>query len=63
MYEETGRHFIYTVSYYEIYSGKVYDLLNNHEKLKIQEDKNQQIIVSGLFEKQVNTPEEMIDLI
>lgn len=35
MSEETGRYFIFTVSYYEIYSGKVYDLLNNHEKLKI----------------------------
>jgi hypothetical protein len=41
MLEETGRYYAFTISYYEIYSGKVYDLLNNHAKLKIQEDKNQ----------------------
>ena len=28
---------------YEIYGGKVYDLLNNHEQLKILEDKQQKI--------------------
>ncbi len=35
-----GRNFTVTVSMYEIYSGKVYDLLNNHETLRILEDKN-----------------------
>jgi len=29
-----------TVSMYEIYGGKIYDLLNNHETLKLLEDKN-----------------------
>jgi hypothetical protein len=28
---------------YEIYGGKVYDLLNNHEQLKLLEDKNQKM--------------------
>lgn len=28
---------------YEIYGGKIYDLLNNHESLKLLEDKNQRI--------------------
>jgi len=28
-----------TVSMYEIYGGKLYDLLNNHESLKLLEDK------------------------
>ncbi len=28
---------------YEIYGGKIYDLINNHEQLKILEDKNQKI--------------------
>jgi hypothetical protein len=40
MQEETGRYFSFGISYYEIYSGKIYDLLNNHAKLKVQEDKN-----------------------
>jgi hypothetical protein len=29
-----------TVSMYEIYGGKLYDLLNDHEELKLREDKN-----------------------
>lgn len=33
---------------YEIYGGKLYDLLNNHEVLKILEDKNQKIQIHGL---------------
>ena len=28
---------------YEIYGNKIYDLLNNHETLKLLEDKNQKI--------------------
>ena len=28
---------------YEIYGDKIYDLLNNHEQLKIMEDKNNKI--------------------
>jgi hypothetical protein len=28
---------------YEIYGGKIFDLLNNHETLKLLEDKNQRI--------------------
>jgi hypothetical protein len=28
---------------YEIYGNKIYDLLNNHEALKLLEDKNQKI--------------------
>ena len=30
---------------YEIYGGKIYDLLNNHEVLRILEDKNQNLIL------------------
>jgi len=35
MLEETGRQFSFGMSYYEIYSGKIYDLLNGCVKLKI----------------------------
>jgi hypothetical protein len=35
---------------YEIYGGKLYDLLNNHEQLKILEDKSQKIQIHGLKE-------------
>jgi hypothetical protein len=40
MMEEMGRQFIFSLSYYEIYSNKIFDLLNNHAQLKVQEDKN-----------------------
>ena len=36
---------------YEIYGGKVYDLINNHEQLKLLEDKNQKIQIQGLKEQ------------
>lgn len=38
-YEEKKRNFTVTIAMYEIYGGKIYDLLNNHETLKILEDK------------------------
>lgn len=41
MQEETGRVFTFKISYYEIYSGKIFDLLNDHKKLQILEDKSQ----------------------
>ena len=42
---------------YEIYGGKIYDLLNNHEILKILEDKNQKIQIQGLAEHFVSSEE------
>ena len=42
-WQNDQRNFAVTVSMYEIYGGKIYDLLNNHEVLKILEDKNQKI--------------------
>jgi len=51
------------VSYYEIYGGKVYDLLNNHASLKLLEDKNGNITVSGILEREAMSPFEMLDFI
>ena len=48
---------------YEIYGGKIYDLLNNHEVLKILEDKNQKIQIQGLAEHFVSSEEQIIELI
>lgn len=33
-WENQGRNFTVTVSMYEIYGGKLYDLLNDHHELK-----------------------------
>ena len=41
------------VSYFEIYCGKVFDLLNNREKLVVREDAKQNVNVVGLTRHQV----------
>lgn len=50
-------------SFFEIYSGKVFDLLNNKAKLRILEDGKQQVQVVGLTEKVVSTTDEVLKLI
>ena len=62
-WQNNQRNFAVTVSMYEIYGGKVYDLLNNHEVLKILEDRNQKIQIQGLAEHFVSSEEQIIDLI
>lgn len=48
---------------YEIYGGKVYDLLNNHEPLRILEDRNNKIQIHGLSESFVSSEEQILNLI
>jgi kinesin family protein 2/24 len=38
-FREQRRNFTVTISMFEIYGGKLYDLLNNHKQVKILEDK------------------------
>jgi kinesin family protein 2/24 len=54
---------IVSSSFFEIYSGKVFDLLNNKAKLRILEDGKQQVQVVGLTEKVVCTTDEVLKLI
>ncbi|XP_034090421.1 kinesin-like protein KIF2C isoform X3 [Gymnodraco acuticeps] len=51
------------VSFFEIYNGKVYDLLNKKNKLRVLEDERQQVQVVGLEEVYVTTSEEVIKII
>ncbi|KAL3055137.1 hypothetical protein OYC64_017943 [Pagothenia borchgrevinki] len=51
------------VSFFEIYNGKVYDLLNKKTKLRVLEDERQQVQVVGLEEVYVTTSEEVIKII
>lgn len=44
-------------SYFEIYSGKVFDLLSGKSKLRVLEDGKQQIVVVGLTEREVDCVE------
>lgn len=50
-FQEHKRNFTVTIAMYEIYGGKIYDLLNSHEQLKLLEDKNQKVVISGLKEQ------------
>jgi len=55
--------FEFYVSFFEIYTGLLYDLLNNRNKVAALEDKNNKIQIYGLEEKKVNSPDEMKDIV
>mmetsp|Transcript_1945 Transcript_1945/g.2454 ORF Transcript_1945/g.2454 Transcript_1945/m.2454 type:complete len:131 (+) Transcript_1945:496-888(+) len=61
--EDTGKTFSFTVSYFEIYGGKVFDLLNKRKKLKVMESRHNKIEVPGLREILVNNAEELTQVI
>ncbi|AWP06966.1 Kinesin-like protein [Scophthalmus maximus] len=50
-------------TFFEIYSGKVFDLLNRKTKLRVLEDGKQQVQVVGLQEKDVRCTEDVLKLI
>lgn len=54
---------IVAASFFEIYSGKVFDLLNKKARLRMLEDGKQQIQVVGLTEKVVFSIEDVIKII
>ncbi|EGR33274.1 kinesin motor domain protein, partial [Ichthyophthirius multifiliis] len=51
------------LSFFEIYGGKCLDLLNNKQNLIILEDKQGQVQIQNLTEKQVFSAEEMLEQI
>ncbi|KAK8698463.1 hypothetical protein V6N13_114580 [Hibiscus sabdariffa] len=51
------------VSYFEIYGGKVFDLLNDRKKLFMREDGKQQVCIVGLQEYKVLDVETIKELI
>lgn len=59
------RHLNLTVSasFFEIYSGKVFDLLSEKNKLRVLEDGKQQVQIVGLTERVVDSVEEVLKLI
>uniref|UniRef100_A0A671WAH5 Kinesin-like protein n=1 Tax=Sparus aurata TaxID=8175 RepID=A0A671WAH5_SPAAU len=50
-------------TFFEIYSGKVFDLLNRKAKLRVLEDGKQQVQVVGLQEREVKCTEDVLKLI
>ncbi|XP_040977301.1 kinesin-like protein KIF2A isoform X5 [Aquila chrysaetos chrysaetos] len=49
-------------TFFEIYSGKVFDLLNRKTKLRVLEDGKQQVQVVGLQEREVKCVEDVLKL-
>lgn len=50
-------------TYFEIYSGKVFDLLNGKAKLRVLEDGNKQVNVIGLQERICDSHGDVLKLI
>lgn len=50
-------------SFFEIYSGKVFDLLNRKQKLRVLEDGKQQVQIVGLKEELVESVDDVLRLI
>ncbi|KAJ3639731.1 hypothetical protein Zmor_003072 [Zophobas morio] len=55
--------FVISSSFFEIYSGEVFDLLNNKQRLRILEDGHQEVQVVGLAEKIVCSTDDVLKLI
>jgi hypothetical protein len=51
------------VSFFEIYCGRLFDLLNNRNELKLREDNKQNIHIVGLEEKAIFNPQEFMQVI
>ena len=51
------------LSFYEIYCGKLYDLLNNRDVVFCREDGKQKVNIVNLTEMRANTAEEIMDVL
>lgn len=49
-----------SVSFFEIYGGKVFDLLNRQKRLRVLEDGNGQVQVVGLSEQVGEAESELV---
>ena len=58
MYGEDNNLSFY-ISFFEIYGGRLYDLLNNKNKLQVLDDQNGKTQIYGLQEIAAETPDEM----
>ena len=54
-----GNKFNFYISFFEIYDGRLYDLLNNKNKLQVLDDKKGKVQIYGLINQIAETPEMM----
>jgi kinesin family protein 2/24 len=62
LYELARKGFTVTVSYFEIYGGRCLDLLNEKSVLNILEDKNGNIQIPGLTERNAESAKELLGI-
>jgi kinesin family member 2/24 len=51
------------VSFFELYSGSIQDLLNERARLKVLEDGNGEINLTGLTEVEANDPQQLLEIL
>lgn len=56
---QSEKKYQFYISFFEIYGGRLFDLLNNKNKLQVLEDKNQKIQIFGLEEMEARDSNEM----
>ena len=61
--EKMGDIFDFYISFFEIYRGVLYDLLNNKNRVEILDDKNGKVHIYGLYTQIAETPEIMHHII
>ena len=61
--EKMGDIFDFYISFFEIYRGNLYDLLNNKNKVEILDDKNGKVHIYGLYNQIAESPEIMHHII
>ena len=57
--KKMGNKFDFYISFFEIYGGRLYDLLNNKNKLQVLDDKKGKVQIYGLINQLAETPEMM----
>ena len=61
--EKRFKNFDIFVSFYEIYCDKLFDLLNNRNRLETREDYKHDINIVGLSENKINSLEELMKIV
>ena len=63
LYKAGGDKFDFYISFFEIYGGRLYDLLNNKNKLQVLDDKNGKVQIYGLINQIAESPDMMHKII
>ena len=50
------------VSFFEIYQGQLYDLLNERKRLFAREDQKHNVVIQGIVEHQVAAPQDLVNI-